>query len=319
MQNRIKLIFEKSVPGHKAVSFPHKDVPSTDFPEKFVRKTPLHLPEVAEVDLMRHYTALSLQTFGVERGFYPLGSCTMKYNPKINEDMASLPGFAEIHPLQEESTVQGCLEAMYQLQTYLAEITGMDAVTLAPAAGSHGEWTGLQLIKAYHESRNDSARKVVIVPDAAHGTNPANAAVCGFSVLNIPSSPEGLVDLDALRAAVGPDTAALMLTNPNTLGLFDKNIMEIQKIVHDAGGLLYYDGANLNAIMGIVRPGDMGFDVTHLNLHKTFSTPHGGGGPGAGPVGCKDFLEPFLPKPVVIKTDDGYHLDSARPRTFWPD
>lgn len=312
----LKLVFEKSKPGHCAGCFPPGNVPVGELPKEFQRQSPLHLPEMAEVDIMRHYMELSRHAFGVETGFYPLGSCTMKYNPKINEDVAALPGFAAIHPLQPQETVQGCLAAMDLLQKSLCEITGMDGFTLSPAAGSHGEWTGLQLIKAYHASRGDHARNKVIVPDAAHGTNPANAATSGLGVINIPSTPEGLVDLEALRAAVGPDTAALMLTNPNTLGIFDKHILEIQKIVHEAGGLTYYDGANMNAIMGVVRPGDMGFDVIHLNLHKTFSTPHGGGGPGAGPVGCKAHLLPFLPKPVVVKDGDVYKLDFERPQSI---
>jgi glycine dehydrogenase subunit 2 len=235
------------------------------------------------------------RTFGVNSGFYPLGSCTMKYNPRINEDMAALSGFTAIHPLQPEHTVQGCLELLVETEKALCEITGMDTVTFQPAAGAHGELVGVLLIKAYHESRGDARRTKIIVPDAAHGTNPATANMAGYTVVNIPSNAEGCVDIDRLREAAGDDTAGLMLTNPNTLGIFDKNILEITKIVHDAGGLNYYDGANLNAIMGIARPGDMGFDVVHLNIHKTFATPHGGGGPGSGPVGCKAFLRPFMP------------------------
>ena len=232
----------------------------------------------------------------------------MKYNPKINEDMAALPDFTAIHPLQGEETVQGCLAVYGQAADLLEEVTGMDAMTFQPAAGAHGEFTGLLLIKAYHHHRGDTGRTKILVPDSAHGTNPASAAMVGYTVVNIPSTPDGCVDVEALRSAAGPDTAGLMLTNPNTLGIFEKHILEITKIVHDAGGLCYYDGANLNAVMGIVRPGDMGFDVVHLNLHKTFSTPHGGGGPGAGAVGCKDFLMPFLPSPIVEKGEDGYHL-----------
>ncbi|MCI8759414.1 MAG: aminomethyl-transferring glycine dehydrogenase subunit GcvPB, partial [Oscillospiraceae bacterium] len=253
-------------------------------------------------------TALAKRVHGVNDGFYPLGSCTMKYNPKINEDMANLPGFAQIHPLQPEGTVQGCLEVLDASARLLGEITGMDAMTFQPAAGAHGEFTGLLLIKAYHTHRNDTARTRIIVPDSAHGTNPASAVMAGFTVVNIPSGPDGCVDVEALRQAVGADTAGLMLTNPNTVGIFDKNILEITKIVHDAGGLCYYDGANLNAVMGVVRPGDMGFDVIHLNLHKTFSTPHGGGGPGSGAVGCKKLLAPFLPGPVVAADGTGCHL-----------
>lgn len=301
----MELIFERSHPGHKMALFPACDVPETavDFPK---RKVKLTLPEVSEVEMSRHYSALEQQAFGVNDGFYPLGSCTMKYNPAVNETTAGLPGFTDIHPLQPESSVQGALEAMYTAQDLLGKITGMDAVTLQPAAGAHGEYTGLLLIRAYHLSRGDMARTKIIVPDSAHGTNPASAAMAGFSVVPVASNKDGGVDLDALRAAVGPDTAGLMLTNPNTLGIFDPNILEITKIVHDAGGLCYYDGANLNAVVGRVRPGDMGFDCVHVNLHKTFSTPHGGGGPGSGPVGCKDFLKEFLPHPIVEKEGDTY-------------
>ena len=267
------------------------------------RELPLRLPEVAENDISRHYTELAKATHGVNDGCYPLGSCTMKYNPKINEEIAGLPGFTGIHPLQPESTVQGALEVLKTAEEIFSEITGMDSMTFQPAAGAHGEFTGLLLIRAWHESRGDEKRTKIIVPDSAHGTNPASAAMAGYKVINIPSTADGLVDLEKLREAVGEDTAGLMLTNPNTVGLFDPNILEITKIVHDAGGLCYYDGANLNAVMGITRPGDMGFDVVHLNLHKTFSTPHGGGGPGSGPVGCKKFLEPFLPGRKVVERD----------------
>jgi glycine dehydrogenase subunit 2 len=317
----MSLIFEKSSPGRKAYSLPPCDVPadrSLDdlIPAAHRRKQPAALPEVYEVDVIRHYTALSKRNFGVDDGFYPLGSCTMKYNPKVNEDVARLPGFARIHPYQPESTVQGALELMYRLQQDLAAITGMDEVSLQPAAGAHGEWTGLMMIRAYHESRGEKRTKV-LVPDSSHGTNPASAATAGFETVTIPSGADGLVDLEALRRAVGPDTAALMLTNPNTLGLFESQIREIAEIVHEAGGLLYYDGANSNAILGITRPGDMGFDVVHLNLHKTFSTPHGGGGPGAGPVGVKRILAPFLPVPVVVRDADGtYRLDADRPQSI---
>ena len=258
----------------------------------------------------RHYTELAKETRGVNGGFYPLGSCTMKYNPAVLETAANQPGFTDVHPLQPDESVQGCLEVMQLAERYLCEITGMDAMTLQPAAGAHGEFTGLLLIKAWHRSRGDLARTKVIVPDSAHGTNPASAAMAGFEVVNIPSDSHGYVDLEALRAAVGPDTAGLMLTNPNTVGLFDPNIAEITKIVHEAGGLNYYDGANLNAIMGIVRPGDMGFDVVHINLHKTFATPHGGGGPGSGPSGCKDFLKEFLPG-IRVSEKDGMLCGTA--------
>ena len=299
----MKLIFEKGAPGQHLTLLPSCDVPEVSLSHE--RTAPLELPHVSETELTRHYTALAKRVHGVNDGFYPLGSCTMKYNPKINEDMAALPGFTQIHPLQPVETVQGCLEVYAKAEELLGEITGMDALTFQPAAGAHGEFTGLLLIKAYHHHRGDTARTKIIVPDSAHGTNPASAVMAGYTVVNIPSAPDGCVDVEALRAAVGPDTAGLMLTNPNTVGIFDKNILEITKIVHDAGGLCYYDGANLNAVMGVVRPGDMGFDVIHLNLHKTFSTPHGGGGPGSGAVGCKEILRPFLPGPVVEKAGDG--------------
>ena len=305
----MKLIFEQSVPGRGLNLLPDCDVPSAP-PLRHPRGTRLDLPQLSENQLTRHYTALSKQIYGVNDGFYPLGSCTMKYNPKINEETASLPGFTEIHPLQPASTAQGCLEALHTAETMLCEITGMDRMSFQPAAGAHGEFTGLLLIKAYHCSRGDTARTKIIVPDSAHGTNPASAVMAGFTVVNIPSGPDGCVDVDALRAVVGSDTAGLMLTNPNTLGIFDKNILEITRIVHEVGGQCYYDGANLNAVMGVVRPGDMGFDVIHLNLHKTFSTPHGGGGPGAGPVGCKAHLAQFLPGPVVEPDGDGWKLET---------
>ena len=302
----MNLIFEISEQGKRCATIRTPDVKSAKLDKKYLRAQKPELPEVSEVDFARHYTALSRRAFGVDTGFYPLGSCTMKYNPKINEEVAALPGFTRIHPLQSESTVQGALEVMETLSGYLVEITGMDAVTLQPNAGAHGEYTGLLLIAEYHAARKDFKRTKVIVPDSAHGTNPASAVMAGFEIINVPSDEKKGVDLEALKAVVGDDTAALMLTNPTTLGLFEKNIKEISKIIHDAGGLLYYDGANLNAVMGIVRPGDMGFDVVHLNLHKTFSTPHGGGGPGSGPVGCKKALAPFLPDPAVVKTDKGY-------------
>ncbi|WP_027417847.1 aminomethyl-transferring glycine dehydrogenase subunit GcvPB [Aneurinibacillus terranovensis] len=310
------LIFELSKPGRIGYSLPECDVPEVDVaeavPSAYLREVPAELPEISELQIMRHYTELSKRNHGVDSGFYPLGSCTMKYNPKINEDVARYPGFARIHPYQSEETAQGALQLMYELQEDLAEITGMDQVTLQPAAGAQGEWTGLMMIRAYHESRGE-ARSKVIVPDSAHGTNPASASVAGLETVTVPSDAEGNVDVEALRQAMGPDTAALMLTNPNTLGLFEKNIAEIAQIVHEAGGLLYYDGANANAILGKARPGDMGFDVVHLNLHKTFTGPHGGGGPGSGPVGVKKGLLPFLPKPVVVKDGDTYRLDYDRP------
>ena len=289
----MKLIFEKGTPGRHCHLLPDCDVPVHEI--GIGRERKLNLPELSENEISRHYTGLAGRAHGVNDGFYPLGSCTMKYNPKVNEEAASLEGFAGIHPLQPEHTVQGALRVFGLAEKYLCEITGMEAMTFQPAAGAHGEFTGLLLIKAYHHSRGDEKRTKIIVPDSAHGTNPASATMAGYSVVSIPSREDGCVDLDKLKEAVGEDTAGLMLTNPNTVGLFDKNILEITRIVHEGGGLCYYDGANLNAVMGIVRPGDMGFDVIHLNLHKTFSTPHGGGGPGSGPVGCKEFLRPFLP------------------------
>jgi glycine dehydrogenase subunit 2 len=314
------LIFEHTKPGRVAYSLPELDVPVVDVtsvvPTDYIREVPAELPEVSELELVRHYTALSKRNHGVDSGFYPLGSCTMKYNPKINEDVARLNGFAHIHPYQAEETVQGALEMMFRLQENLAAITGMDEVTLQPAAGAHGEWTGLMIIRAYHEARGDFKRTKVIVPDSAHGTNPASATVAGFESVTVKSNEKGLVDLEDLKRVVGDDTAALMLTNPNTLGLFEEEISELAKIVHDAGGKLYYDGANMNAIMGVTRPGDMGFDVVHLNLHKTFTGPHGGGGPGSGPVGVKKELRKYLPKPQVIKTDEGYKFDYDMPESI---
>lgn len=307
----MNLLFEKSVPGRACTLLPDCDVPNAALPEQFARKQPLHLPELSETDISRHYTELSKRVHGVNDGFYPLGSCTMKYNPALNEEIAALPGFTGIHPLQPEYTAQGCMEVLAEAERILCAVTGMEAMTFQPAAGAHGEFTGLLLIKAYHRSRGDLQRTKILVPDSAHGTNPASATMTGFEVVNVPSSPDGCVDLDALRKAAGPDTAGLMLTNPNTLGLFDKNILEITRIVHEAGGLNYYDGANLNAVMGVARPGDMGFDVVHLNLHKTFSTPHGGGGPGSGAVGVKDLLVPFLPNRHVVEKDGHYTFEDA--------
>jgi glycine dehydrogenase subunit 2 len=314
------LIFEVSSPGRIGYSLPEMDVPEIDvaelLPEGYLREEKAELPEVSELDIMRHYTALSKRNHGVDSGFYPLGSCTMKYNPKINENVARFNGFAHIHPLQDESSVQGAMELMYDLQQHLIEITGMDEVTLQPAAGAHGEWTGLMMIRAFHEANGDSGRTKVIVPDSAHGTNPASATVAGFDTITVKSNEYGLVDLDDLRRVVGSDTAALMLTNPNTLGLFEENIVEMAEIVHGAGGKLYYDGANLNAVLSKARPGDMGFDVVHLNLHKTFTGPHGGGGPGSGPVGVKNDLIPFLPKPIVTKRGESYIFDYDRPQSI---
>lgn len=308
------LIFERSRAGRYAYSLPQSDIKGDSvesiLDDKFIRKDKAEFPEVAELDLVRHYTELSNKNFGVDSGFYPLGSCTMKYNPKINERVARIPGFAESHPLQEEEQVQGSLEIIYSLQEELKEITGMDEVTLQPAAGAHGEWTALMIFKAYHIANGEGHRDEVIVPDSAHGTNPASASFAGFKSVTVKSNERGEVDIEDLKRVVNENTAAIMLTNPNTLGIFEKNIMEIREIVHEAGGLLYYDGANLNAIMDKVRPGDMGFDAVHLNLHKTFTGPHGGGGPGSGPVGVKKELASYLPKPMVIKDGDTFKYDN---------
>ncbi|MDD2586072.1 MAG: aminomethyl-transferring glycine dehydrogenase subunit GcvPB [Syntrophomonadaceae bacterium] len=312
-----KLIFEKDIKGSNKFSLPPCDVPQVEIsqhiPEKYLRQEELNLPELSEIETVRHFTELSHQAYGVDDGFYPLGSCTMKYNPKINEWAASLPGFTGLHPYQPVDTVQGAMELMYNTQEMLCEITGMDAMTLQPAAGAHGEMTGVMTIKAYHQRNKDVKRTKIIVPDSAHGTNPASAHVVGYEVVEVKSDDRGLVDIDDLREKMNDEVAGFMLTNPNTLGLFEEHIKDIAAIVHNAGGLLYYDGANLNAVMGVSRPGDMGFDIVHLNLHKTFSTPHGGGGPGSGPVGVKAFLADFLPIPVVVKEADKYIFDYDRP------
>ncbi|MCR8743845.1 aminomethyl-transferring glycine dehydrogenase subunit GcvPB [Romboutsia lituseburensis] len=315
-----KTLIEISKISRKAYSLPKLDIEDINISdlieEKNLRKEKLNLPEASELDIARHYTLLSNKNFGVDTGFYPLGSCTMKYNPKINEDMANNTSFTNIHPYQSTNTVQGSLELMYNLSKSLGEITGMDEVTLQPAAGSHGEFTGLMMIKAYHENRGDFKRTKVIVPDSSHGTNPASASMAGFKIVQIESDKNGAVDIEKLKEALDEEVAALMLTNPSTLGLFEKNIKEIAGLVHNIGGLLYYDGANMNAIMGITRPGDMGFDVVHLNLHKTFSTPHGGGGPGSGPVGVKKELIPFLPVPIVERNEDEYVLNYNKPKSI---
>lgn len=298
------LIHEFSKPGRRAVTMPAADVPESELASDLCRDD-LDWPEVSEIDVIRHYTRLSQKNHAIDINMYPLGSCTMKYNPKINEAVARYPGFAGIHPYQDPATVQGALELMWELQEMLAEISGFDAVTLQPAAGAHGELTGVLIIRAYHEERGDSARRKILVPDSAHGTNPATAVMAGFDVVTIPSDQRGNVDLEKVRAEVGPDTAGLMITNPNTLGLWDEHIHEVVALVHEAGGLVYNDGANFNAILGIARPGDLGIDIMHYNLHKTFSTPHGGGGPGSGPVGVRADLEKFLPAPLVERTEYG--------------
>lgn len=303
-----KTIFDTGAPESRCLEVAAPDVPSIDMSDALgcaVRAEVARLPHVTEVEIARHYTHLANMNFGVDTGSYPLGSCTMKYNPRVNEDVCRLTGLAGLHPYQPEETTQGAFELMWELQQALAEISGLPAVTLQPAAGAHGELTALMCIRAYHTAQGDPRRRVVI-PDTSHGTNPASVAMCGYEVTTIPSDENGLVDLDALRAALGPDVAAFMLTNPNTLGLFDPNILEITAVVHEVGALAYCDGANLNAIMGISRPGDMGFDALHINLHKTFSTPHGGGGPGAGPVCVTQQLAAFLPSPIIDREGDRF-------------
>lgn len=307
------LIFEKSRPGRGISALPKCDVDVYTLPEDDMRESDLHLPEMAEVDLSRHYTELAKKAHGVNDGFYPLGSCTMKYNPRVNERTASFEGFTQIHPLQPVDTVQGCLQVLKETEDALAAITGMSNFTLQPAAGAHGEFTGLLLIKAYHLANGDTQRRKIIVPDSAHGTNPASAVMAGMEVINVDSDEKGLVDVEKLREVCdgNDEIAGLMLTNPNTAGLFDPNIKEITDIIHACGGQCYYDGANLNAVMGWARPGDMGFDCVHLNLHKTFSTPHGGGGPGSGPVGCKEHLAKFMPGVYAVEKDGAYDFAKA--------
>jgi glycine dehydrogenase subunit 2 len=309
-------IFELGAPGRRGVTVPACDVPErpldTLIPVSYLREEPPSLPEVSELDVVRHFTRLSHRNFSVDTNFYPLGSCTMKYNPKMNDEMAALPGFARIHPYTPEACVQGALALYHTLASWLCEVTGMAAFTLQPSAGAHGEALGMLLVHAYHASQG-RARKRVIIPESAHGTNPASAALVGYEVVEVPANARGEVDLDALRSRLNDDVAALMLTNPNTLGVFETQVEEMARLVHEAGGLVYYDGANLNAIIGTARSGDMGFDIVHLNLHKTFSTPHGGGGPGAGPVGVASHLERFLPVPVVVKEGEAYRFDFDRP------
>ncbi|HCO04238.1 MAG TPA: aminomethyl-transferring glycine dehydrogenase subunit GcvPB, partial [Actinobacteria bacterium] len=313
------LAFEKSrdsLPGPRlpAAGVPEL-APAQVLPKGALRKTPPGLPRLSEPELMRHFSRLGAMNYSISKNFYPLGSCTMKYNPVVNEVAASLPGFALLHPYQPEETVQGALELMWDLERALCAVVGMDRMSLQPAAGAHGEWTGLRMIQAFHEDRGDE-RTEVLVPDSAHGTNPASAALCGFKVVEVKSAPDGRVSLSDLEAKLSERTAAIMLTNPNTVGTFEKDILEIASLVHAVGAKLYYDGANLNALMGICRPGDMGFDVVHLNLHKTFTTPHGGGGPGAGPVGVKAELEPFLPTPTVARPNSHFSLDYDRPKSI---
>lgn len=304
------LIFDFNKEEKSSNIIDEHEIPSNNIPSKLIRKSKMDLPEVSEVDVVRHYTKLSTYNFGVDSGSYPLGSCTMKYNPKINEDIASLEGFANIHPLQSEESVQGMLELLYNTQENLSEIFGYDSFTLQPVAGAHGEFTGLLIIKKFLEAKGEGHRNIILIPDSAHGTNPASVSCIGMKTKTIPSDDRGGVDITALKEAIEktPDLAGLMLTNPNTLGLFDENILEISKLIHEAGGLLYYDGANANATLGIETPAEMGFDVAHINLHKTFSTPHGGGGPGSGPVGVTKELAPFLPGPIVAKKDSMYTM-----------
>ncbi len=301
-----KLIFEKSVEGLEGISLCDEEINVNFIDQSFLRAEDALLPEVSELEAMRHYKELSDKNFCIESGFYPLGSCTMKYNPKVNEELSLLEGFTNLHPLQGDEDSQGSLELLYKLQESLKEITGMDAVTLQPAAGAHGELTGMMIVKKYFETKGEIRTKVII-PDSAHGTNPASAAMCGFDIVEVKSLPNGQVDLEALKSVLNNDVAAIMLTNPNTLGLFEENILEISKIMHEAGALLYYDGANSNAILGYTNPAKMGFDIVHLNLHKTFSTPHGGGGPGAGPVGVVEKLKEFLPVPVIEFDGEKYY------------
>ncbi|MFL5942891.1 MAG: aminomethyl-transferring glycine dehydrogenase subunit GcvPB [Gaiellaceae bacterium] len=315
----MKLVYEKSSPGRRSSVIPRPEgLPAADVPEELRRGEPPRLPEVPEFELVRHFTELSTRNFGVDTGFYPLGSCTMKYNPRINERLAALPGFARLHPLQEEDGAQGALELMWRLQEILAEVTALDAVSLQPAAGSQGELTGLMLVRAYFASRGEEEqRRKVVIPDTAHGTNPASVTMAGYELTHVQTDARGNIDVDDLRGKVDEHTAALMLTNPSTVGLFDENIDEIEGIFHGAGALMYYDGANLNAVCGISRPGDMGFDIVHINLHKTFSQPHGGGGPGGGPIAVRDILEPFLPVPAVVRREEGgFGLDYDRPQTI---
>jgi len=313
----MKLIFERSRPGRRAAHLPRHDLPVPDVPAELRRSRPPRLPELPEVELVRHFTELTTRNFGIDTGFYPLGSCTMKYNPRVNERVAALPGFRDLHPHQDEDGSQGALELMHRLQEMLMEITGLDAVSLQPAAGSQGELTGLMLMRAYFADRGEGERRrKIVVADTAHGTNPASVTMAGYELVKVDTDARGNIDLADLRAKVDDETAGLMLTNPSTLGLFDEHIEEIARIFHEIGGLLYYDGANLNAVCGISRPGDMGFDIVHINLHKTFSQPHGGGGPGGGPIAVRRQLEPYLPVPAVVPDGKRFKLDYDRPKSI---
>jgi glycine dehydrogenase subunit 2 len=311
----VELIFEKSRPGRRAGRVPRYDLPAADVPEELRRRRPPRLPEVAEIEIVRHFTALADRNFGVDSGFYPLGSCTMKYNPRVNERVAALPGFRDLHPYQEDEGAQGALQLMWELQRILAEVAGLPAVTLQPAAGSQGELTGLMLMRAYFADRGED-RDTILTADTAHGTNPASVTMAGYRLEKVATTERGNLDVDDLLAKVDGRTAGLMLTNPSTLGLFDEGIEEVADIFHSRGALLYYDGANLNAVVGLSRPGDMGFDIVHYNLHKTFSQPHGGGGPGAGPVAVRESIEPYLPSPLVVRDGDAFRLDHDRPKSI---
>jgi glycine dehydrogenase subunit 2 len=313
----MKLIFEKSQAGRRAGEIPRHELPPVQIPEELRRREAPRLPEIAEPEIVRHFTELSTRNFGIDTGFYPLGSCTMKYNPRVNERFAMLPGFRDLHPLQEEEAIQGALELMWRLQEALIEVSGLHACSLQPAAGSQGELTGLLLMRAYFADRGEADRRdTIITADTAHGTNPASVTMAGYKLAKVETDARGNINLEHLRELVDERTAGLMLTNPSTLGLFDEHIEEIAAIFHEAGALLYYDGANLNAVCGISRPGDMGFDIVHINLHKTFSQPHGGGGPGGGPIVVRERLEPFLPVPAVVKEDDRFRLDYDRPKSI---
>ena len=311
----MKLLYEKSQPERRASSIPRPDLPVPELPAELGRAEPPRLPEISEPELVRHFTALADRTFGIDTGFYPLGSCTMKHNPRVNERVVMLEGFRDLHPLQEDEGAQGALELMWQLQRILAEVVGLPAITLQPAAGSQGELTGLMLMRAYFADRGEE-RDTIVTADTAHGTNPASVTMAGYKLAKVETDARGNVDVAHLRELVDERTAGLMLTNPSTLGLFDENIEEVAKVFHDVGALLYYDGANLNAVCGISRPGDMGFDIVHFNLHKTFSQPHGGGGPGGGPLAVRDVLEPFLPVPALVKEGDAFRLDYDRPKSI---
>jgi glycine dehydrogenase subunit 2 len=313
----MKLIYEKSRPGRRGLGVPAPGLPVPEIPGALARKNPPRLPEIAEPEVLRHFTELSTRNFGVDTGFYPLGSCTMKYNPRVNERLVGLPGFRDLHPLVDDDTAQGALELQWHLEAILREVTGLDAVSLQPAAGSQGELTGLLIMRAHFDALGEGERRRnIVIPDTAHGTNPASVAMAGYAVTNVSTDPRGNIDLDDLRARVDGSTAGLMLTNPSTLGLFDENIEAIRDVFHGAGALMYYDGANLNAVCGISRPGDMGFDIVHINLHKTFSQPHGGGGPGGGPIAVREPLARFLPRPVLVRDGDRYRLDHDRPESI---